>query len=340
MSKWIKAALAVFAIALCVRAITVEAQTKNYGIGETATKAEIAAWNDDVNGLTGKGLPPGSGSVAQGQALYEEKCAVCHGDFGEGAGRYPVLAGGQGSLTSARPIKTVGSYWPYAPTLFDYVRRAMPFNAPGSLTNHQVYAIVAYVLNLNNIVPSNAVLDAKTLAAIKMPNRNGFINEHLKPDVHAVACMHNCKKKPVKITSNLAATLGITPSETTDTPQETIPTGTAPEDAAAPSSGGTSMSSSASAKSVAVQSVPFSKVQSIIAQRCEVCHAQHPKEPGYTDAPLGIMLDTPARIKAQAQKIKEQAVDSHQMPLANMTHMTEAERKILGEWISEGAKIN
>ncbi len=303
----------------------------HYGFGAAATVAQQKAWNDDVNGLTGAGLPPGHGSVAAGQNLYEAKCAVCHGDFGEGENRYPVLAGGNGTLTSARPVKTVGSYWPYAPTLYDYIRRAMPFNAPGSLTNDQVYAIAAYVLNLNNIVPANAVLDAKTLAAIKMPNRNGFINEHLKPDVHAVACMTNCKKS-VTITSNLARTLGITPNETGSTPDERIITGSGPSAAAAPSA--------APAKHVASAAVTFSQIAPIVAQRCAVCHATHPTEAGFSSAPMGIMLDTPARIAALASRIKQQAVASHRMPIGNMTGMTDKERALLGAWIDQGAKIH
>ncbi|HUZ49933.1 MAG TPA: c-type cytochrome [Candidatus Dormibacteraeota bacterium] len=324
-------------VALAGAFVIADAQSypSHYGFGTPATVAQQKAWNDDVNGLTGAGLPPGHGSVADGQNLYEAKCAVCHGDFGEGENRYPVLAGGNGTLTSARPVKTVGSYWPYAPTLYDYIRRAMPFNAPGSLTNDQVYAISAYVLNLNNLVPANAVLDAKTLAAIKMPNRNGFINEHLKPDVHAVACMTNCKKS-VTITSNLARTLGITPNETGSTPDERIITGSGPSadagSSAAPAGG--------SAKHVASAPVAFSQIEPIVAQRCAVCHAAHPTEAGFSSAPMGIMLDTPARIAALASRIKQQAVTSHTMPIGNMTGMTDNERALLGKWIDQGAKIH
>lgn len=313
---------------------TARAATKqNYPFGTTASSKMIDAWNDDVNGLTGAGLPPGSGSVAEGQKAYEERCAVCHGDFGEGAGRYPVLAGGGGTLSSARPVKTVGSYWPYAPTLFDYIRRAMPFNAPGTLTDDQVYAITAYVLNLNNIIPANAVMNAKTLATVKMPNRNGFINEHLKPDVHATACMHDCKPKNVKILSDLAHTLSITPDETTDDPAGGLEKGVGYNTPFGPKNKATSPPALAAAAPVA-----FSMVQSIIAQRCETCHSAHPSQPGFSAPAGGIAFDQPGEIQKFAQRIKVQAVDSESMPLGNTTHMTPAERKTLGEWIAQGAK--
>lgn len=287
-----------------------------YGFGTPATQAQIQGWDIDVNGLTGDGLPPGHGSVKEGSSVFEAKCAMCHGDFGEGAERYPVLAGGKGTLAKDRPVKTVGSYWPYAPTLFDYIRRAMPFPNPESLTNDQVYAVTAYILNLNDIVPDNAVLDAKTLAAVKMPNRDGFVTVHV-PNVAGTDCMHACKPTPVKITSDLVS-LHVTPSET-----EVGDAGSTVEATPAPA-----------AKTVALApAVPFSKVQSIVTQRCATCHAAHPTEAGFTAPPMGIMLDTPARIRAQAKAIKQQAVVLKAMPLGNVTHMTDAERAIIGRWV-------
>ena len=160
-----------------------------YGIGRTATAAEIAGWNIDV-GRDGRGLPPGSGSVAHGREVFEQQCAACHGDKGLG-GVGDELVGGQGTLATPHPVKTVGSYWPYAPTLFDYIRRAMPQNAPGSLPNEDVYAVSAYILSLNGLLPADAVLDAKTMAAIKMPNRNMFVSDS-RPDVKNPACQKNC----------------------------------------------------------------------------------------------------------------------------------------------------
>jgi S-disulfanyl-L-cysteine oxidoreductase SoxD len=153
---------------------------ERYGIGRVATPAEISGWNIDI-GRDGSNLPPGSGSVARGRAVFAEQCAACHGTEGQG-GVGDRLVGGQGTLAAARPVRTVGSYWPYAPTLFDYIRRAMPQNAPQSLSNEDVYAVSAYILNLNGLVPADAVLDAKTLAAIKMPNLNAFVPDP-RPDV-------------------------------------------------------------------------------------------------------------------------------------------------------------
>ncbi|MBT8092634.1 MAG: cytochrome c, partial [Gammaproteobacteria bacterium] len=158
-----------------------------YGFGETATKEMIAGWDIDVR-PDGRGLPPGSGSVADGEVLYDAQCAACHGTFGEGAGRWPVLAGGVGSLSNARPEKTVGSFWPYASTLWDYVHRTMPYFEPQSLSDGDVYAIVAYVLYLNDLVADDFVLTRENLPEIEMPNRDGFSIDP-RPDVRNVACM-------------------------------------------------------------------------------------------------------------------------------------------------------
>jgi S-disulfanyl-L-cysteine oxidoreductase SoxD len=162
----------------------------SFGLGRTATAADIAAWNIDVQ-PDGKNLPPGSGTVADGAKIFASTCAVCHGAEGQG-GLGPRLVGGIGTLATAHPVKTIGSYWPYATTLFDYIRRAMPFTSPESLTNDQVFALVAFLLNRNGILPDNAVMDRTTLPAVKMPNRNGFLWEDPRPDVRATACMTNC----------------------------------------------------------------------------------------------------------------------------------------------------
>lgn len=151
-----------------------------YGIGSVATSAEISAWNIDVD-RNGTNLPPGSGTVSQGREVYEQQCAACHGANGEG-GVGDKLVGGQGTLATARPVKTVGSYWPYAPTLFDYIRRAMPWSAPQSLSNEEVYSVSAYILSLNGLLPADATLDARSLSSIKMPNRNNFVGDP-RPDV-------------------------------------------------------------------------------------------------------------------------------------------------------------
>lgn len=185
-----KLELSIAALLAAAFAATAAAEGGKYGIGHLATDREIAGWNIDI-GRDGEGLPPGSGSAMEGRKIFEEKCASCHGEKGEG-GIGDKLAGGQGTLASAKPVKTVGSFWPYAPTLFDYVRRAMPMNAPQSLSAPEVYALSAYILNLNGLVPDDATLDAKSLAAIKMPNRDGFVPDP-RPDVKDAACSKDCK---------------------------------------------------------------------------------------------------------------------------------------------------
>ena len=142
-------------------------------IGKPISEADLSAWNIDV-APNGHGLPNGNGDVATGGRIFAAKCAACHGAKGEGL-IGDQLIGGAGTLATANPRRTVGSYWPYATTLFDYIRRAMPYNAPQSLSADEVYALSAWILNRNGIVPDDARLDAQTLAAIRMPNRDGFV---------------------------------------------------------------------------------------------------------------------------------------------------------------------
>jgi len=168
-----------------------------YGHGSIATPEQIAGWDIDVR-PDGKGLPPGSGSVEDGENLYDDKCAQCHGTFGESVGRYPALSGGEGSLREMRPHKTVGSYWRYTSTLWDYIHRSMPFTQPQSLTDNEVYAITAYVLHLNDLVDYDFVLDQDNLTEVRLPNENNFIAEQ-RPDVHNTRCMQSCKN-PEQIT--------------------------------------------------------------------------------------------------------------------------------------------
>ncbi|EAR60698.1 c-type cytochrome [Neptuniibacter caesariensis] len=183
------------------------ANAGQFNIGTTATPEEIAGWDIDIR-PDGMGLPEGQGTVEAGEEQYEALCATCHGLFGEGEGRWPVLAGGQDTLTEERPTKTVGSYWPYASTLYDYIRRAMPFTAPRSLSDQQVYDITAYVLYLNEIVDEDFVLTKDNLATIEMPNQDNFFVDP-RPDVKNTRCMKNCAD-PKKL--QIAGTLrGITP---------------------------------------------------------------------------------------------------------------------------------
>jgi len=154
-------------------ALNAELRKSADAIGTPVSDADIAAWNIDV-APDGHGLPAGSGDVAMGGKIFAVKCAACHGAKGEGL-IGDQLIGGRGTLASANPKRTVGSYWPYATTLFDYIRRAMPYNAPQSLSADEVYAVSAWILNQNGIVPDDARLDAHSLASVRMPNRDGFV---------------------------------------------------------------------------------------------------------------------------------------------------------------------
>ncbi|MFT5134913.1 MAG: cytochrome c5 [Gammaproteobacteria bacterium] len=167
--------------------------TGYYGYGQPASAAEIAGWDIDVR-PDGKGLPDGRGSVDEGENIYEEKCAECHGSFGEGVGRFPILAGGQDTLRDTRPSKTVGSFWAHTSTLWDYVHRSMPFTEPQSMSDNEVYAVVAYVLYLNDIVEDDFELTQSNLASIELPNRANFVPDP-RPDVQNTRCMHKCKDK-------------------------------------------------------------------------------------------------------------------------------------------------
>ena len=172
------------------------------GVGRPALPAEIAAWNIDVR-PDGQGLPPGHGTAAQGEALFQERCAACHGEFGEGAARWPVLAGGQGSLRSERPEKTIGSFWPNVSTVFDYVHRAMPYGNAQSLEPDETYAIVAYLLSLNDVIKDpGQELNERNLAMIHLPNETAFYDDDRETTERAfwnrAACMHDCRPSPTR----------------------------------------------------------------------------------------------------------------------------------------------
>lgn len=161
-----------------------------YRLGRKATEAEIAVLNIDV-APNGAGLPAGKGSVAEGKVVYDSKCAACHGAKGEGkpADR---LVGGVGSLKTGKPVKTVGSFWPYATIVYDYVYRSMPYDRPQSLTPGETYAVTAYLLHLNDIVAASTTLDATSLPKVRMPNQDGFTGDP-RPDVVGTPCMRDCR---------------------------------------------------------------------------------------------------------------------------------------------------
>jgi cytochrome c len=181
MSYSLRTILVGAAVSFALTTLARAADNGPLGIGHVASPSQIAGWDIDVR-ADGQGLPPGHGSAREGEKIFAETCAACHGAKGEGkpADR---LVGGFGTLATSKPVRTVGSYWPYASTLFDYIRRAMPFNSPQSLTADQVYAVSAYILYLNNIVTEDTVLDATSLPRVEMPNRNGLTNPDPRPDV-------------------------------------------------------------------------------------------------------------------------------------------------------------
>ena len=168
------------AVLAVAEAQPVTAQLPTYGVGRAPSAAEIEAWDLTIP-FDGVGLPPGNGTAARGRSIYAEKCASCHGEKGEDP-KYNRLVGGQGTLATAQPIRTIGSFWQYAPTLWSYIRRAQPVDEPGSLTAEQVYSVTAYLLHLNGIIGEDDVMDARTLSQVKMPNRDGFTRDP-RPDV-------------------------------------------------------------------------------------------------------------------------------------------------------------
>src|SRR5216117_1529689 len=164
----------VIAVALALLGLSSPTLADGPGLGRLAAPNEIAAWDISI-GPDGAGLPPGRGTPKQGETVYAEKCVACHGEKGAGKPN-DQLVGGLGTLPGDKPpVKTVGSFWPYATTVFDYARRAMPYNESKSLTNDEVYAVVAYILNLNGVIADGDTMDAQTLQKVKMPNRDGFV---------------------------------------------------------------------------------------------------------------------------------------------------------------------
>lgn len=210
--KLLTAAAPAFVCALTLAAPPVLADT--LGLGRPATEAEIKAWDLDVR-PDGRGLPPGSGSVADGEELFVDYCSVCHGVFAEGVDNWPELAGGDDTLADEDPVKTVGSYWPYLSTAWDYVHRSMPYGNAQSLTHDEVYAIVAYILYSNFLVEDDFVLSHENFLEVEMPNADGFIvddrAETEYPVFSTAPCMTDCKDS-VEITMR-ARVLDVTPED-------------------------------------------------------------------------------------------------------------------------------
>lgn len=205
--------LALALIAGLLLAAPVQAGEK-LGVGRLATPEEIAGWDIDIR-PDGHGLPVGKGTVAQGEPLYMERCAACHGEFGESAGRWPMVAGGQGTLASHDPVKTVGSYWPYPATVMDYIRRSMPFGNAQSLSNDELYAITAYVLYLNDVITDRDFeLNDKNFSALKLNNELNFFDDDRETAERTFwkkdPCMKDCLPGTAKIIGR-ATLIDVTP---------------------------------------------------------------------------------------------------------------------------------
>ncbi|HZB37945.1 MAG TPA: cytochrome c [Beijerinckiaceae bacterium] len=190
-----------------------EPRRQKLDIGREATAHEIAGWDIAIR-PDGRGLPPGKGTVKEGEALYLERCAACHGEFGESAGRWPILSGGSGTLSSHDPVKSIGSYWPYASTVMDYIRRAMPYGNAQSLSNDELYAVTAYVLYLNDVIKDEEFeLNRENFAELKLPNEPNFIQdnrESAEKEFWKDPCMANCMPGEARIAGR-ARTLDVTP---------------------------------------------------------------------------------------------------------------------------------
>ena len=209
-----KICLAIVVIVLAAGGLAGAAEPGSFGYGRVATPAQIAGWDIDVRGEDGAGLPPGKGTVDRGADVYAEQCAACHGTCGEGEGRFPKLVGGVGSLRDERPEPTVGSYWPFAPTLWDYINRAMPMAAPHTLSADDVYALTAYILSLNDLVHHDFVADRNSLPKVKMRNRDNFIWTDPRPDTTANPCMNACVNTADVRISSTAEGRNLTPRTT------------------------------------------------------------------------------------------------------------------------------
>lgn len=211
MSKFLKSSAILAAISLTATPVLAE----KLGLGRAALPEEVAAWDGDVS-PDGTGLPAGSGDAIVGEEVFAAKCAACHGDFAEGIDNWPKLAGGADTLDREDPLKTVGSYWPYLSTAFDYIKRSMPYGDAGTLTDDETYAIVAYILYSNDLIEDDFVLSKETFFDVEMPNADGFILDDRAETEYAIwsgePCMENCKSEPVKVTMR-AMVLDVTPQE-------------------------------------------------------------------------------------------------------------------------------
>ena len=212
MYAWVKIILFCCGLSFSL-STTLHAEGRTFNLGKIASVEEVIGWDIDVR-PDGQGAPFGSGNAFDGEEVYAERCAFCHGDFGEGIDRWPELVGGEGSLNTHDPIKTTGSYWPYASTMFDYIYRAMPFGESQSLSVDETYQITAYLLYMSDIIDEEFELTNENLGEIKMPNVNGFFLPDPRPDsTHLVdeLCMKNCAAETTIL--GKARDLDVTPED-------------------------------------------------------------------------------------------------------------------------------
>jgi cytochrome c2 len=274
-----------------------------FGLGREALPEEIAAWDIDVR-PDGQGLPEGSGDVWTGEELFVERCASCHGDFGEGAGRWPQLAGGFGTLDGDDPVKTVGSFWPYLSTAVDYIHRAMPFGDAQSLTPDETYAITAYVLHLNDLVDDDFVLSPETFASVRMPNADGFFEDDRDAvelvEFSGEPCMEACKES-VEITMR-ATVLDVTPGDGFDVADAAdAAVAVAEEPAMAEAVGGTNTTEAEATQAEALDTTP---------------PATEPEaQPEAAAAPADASVEAPAQSPSEAPAATEAAGGAPDMAL-------------------------
>ena len=212
MYVWVKIVSALMLTSL-ISTLSSEASDRAFNLGSIATSQQVKGWDIDVR-PDGVGAPIGSGTAFDGEEVFAEQCASCHGDFGEGVDRWPELVGGDGTLNTHDPLKTTGSYWPYASTIFDYIYRAMPFGEAQSLSPDETYQIVAYLLYMNDIIDDEFELNQENIGKIEMPNQNGFMLPDPRPDaqpISGVACMKNCDV-PINVIGK-ARDIDVTPED-------------------------------------------------------------------------------------------------------------------------------
>jgi cytochrome c len=302
------------------------AQPGRFGFGTPATPGQIAGWDIDVR-PDGKGLPPGKGTVAEGQVLYDAQCASCHGTFGE-SNDYMVIAGGIGTLGSAQPMRTTGSKLNHATTLWDYINRAMPFGNPKSLSADQVYALTAYVLHLNELLPADGALDRESIVKVRMPNRDGFTLDHGlasvrgTPDTRNVACMRDCARE-VRLSSEL--------------PEHALGAhGNLAEQTR--SIGGNSEKKVASAPARAPATDPRADLAR--TSGCTACHGMTQKVvgPAFRDIAARYAKDAGA-VEHLAQRVKAGGTGIWgQVPMPPQPQLQDGEAKALVQWILAGPR--